>query len=82
MSKINDGGAAFPCHSDQSWAEGMALRDYFAAKAMQAVMCGDLLDRAACESEADKERLSETVARYAYKFADAMLAERDKGCEA
>ena len=32
MSKINDGGTAFPCVRDVEY-EGMSLRDYFAAKA-------------------------------------------------
>lgn len=72
MSEINEGGPAFPCHSDQSWAEGMTLRDYFAAKAMQGILAyygagGGVPDR---------------VARSAYAAADAMLAERDKGRDA
>lgn len=43
--------------------EGMSLRDYFAAKAMQAIT--PLAE-------------PENVARNAYTFADAMLAERAK----
>lgn len=47
-------------------ADGMTLRDYFAAKAMQASMTAD----PANEAEADSH------ARWAYEMADAMLAAR------
>ena len=68
MSKENNGGAAFPLE-DTSWRnahEGMSLRDYFAAKAMQGRLanpdwlCSD--DRTATE---------------AYQIADAMLRARE-----
>lgn len=69
MSKDN-GGAAFPSHGTMGEVvcEGMALRDYFAAKAMQAQLtygkCRDMTPTG--------------IADYAYEFADAMLAERAK----
>lgn len=47
---------------------GMTLRDYLAAKAMQA-----LLSKPDCPASA------EDLAAYAYGNADAMLAERAKG---
>jgi hypothetical protein len=69
MSKIKDGGPAFPNVPDgagdkwQLWGTGMSMRDYFAAKAMQALI-GRISDT------------PENVARGAYMMADAMLAER------
>jgi len=69
MSK-NNGGPAFPTKAydlereQLVREEGMTLRDYFAAKAMQG-----LLQYA--YAHADR-------ASVAYKAADAMLAEREK----
>lgn len=55
--------------SDYGWEgqPGMSLRDYFAAKAMAA-----LLTIPSCGS-------CEEAARYAYRAADAMLAARGSG---
>jgi hypothetical protein len=45
---------------------GMSLRDYFAAKAMQAqIQCGEFVTK-------------QHTAFWAYEVADAMLAEREK----
>lgn len=49
---------------------GMTLRDYFAAKAMEAIIHR-------CDSPG--QTTNKTVARNAYWYADAMLAERGKG---
>jgi len=41
VSKIDDGGTAFPLvvrHERDEYSAGMSLRDYFAAKAMQAMV--------------------------------------------
>jgi hypothetical protein len=68
------GGPAFPTDSAhqssaQTWHfEGMTLRDYFAAKAMQAYL---KWPEAPIHSEA-------LIADCAYVMADAMLAERGK----
>jgi len=69
MSKKNTGGPAFPNASIKTkegidvWGEGgMTLRDYFAAKAMQALIDNDGL----------------LIPRQAYAIADAMLAAREK----
>lgn len=51
----------------------MTLRDYFAAKAMQA-MYGNNLHLKALGSH----DVAEKVARISYEIADAMLAERNK----
>jgi len=63
------GGQAFPMAATE-WHgsdEGMTLRDYFAAKAMQA----SLPDQAYSSWDADRH------ARLAYNIADAMLRARD-----
>ena len=48
----------------------MSLRDYFAAKAMQAIISGP---------EETMPDNPETIAADAYAMADAMLAERERG---
>ncbi len=68
----NTGGPAFPGSYTGNngmpiWSDGMTLRDYFAAKAMQAALSIKLP-----ESELA------TCAKYSYAMADAMLAARDK----
>jgi hypothetical protein len=69
MSNINTGGPAFPCEWDyigskREAANGMTLRDYFAAKAMQALLVGEGFP------------LANGVPAKAYKLADAMLEAR------
>ena len=65
MSQKETGGPAFPNTGNSSWSmqpcEGMTLRDYFAAKAMQALVKNDYFD---------------TTARLSYQIADAMLKAR------
>lgn len=74
----NDGGPAFPmpvgqaqdgAHSWNSSNEGMTLRDYFAAVAMQGV--SDEVCRMSPTA-------MEGFACACYQMADAMLAARDK----
>ena len=63
------GGYAFATASDEGYQSGMTLRDYFAGQAIINVMLCD----------EDMERTSvEDIAKWAYKIADAMLAEREK----
>ncbi len=91
MSKEN-GGAAFPHgvteryqdvygeeHTSEYSQPGMTLRDYFAAKAMQAMISGYLSNEKSSESgfklyEGDHVY----AAGAAYSVADVMLAERNK----
>ncbi|MBI6466631.1 hypothetical protein JEO89_13730 [Proteus mirabilis] len=65
------GGAAFPAsgHPDMQFVaqEGMQLRDYFAAKAMN----GILSNHAMIDTPTDQTL--EWVAKNAYQMADAML---------
>jgi len=70
MSNTNDGGPAFPT-SDPNYetkyaGEGMSLRDYFAAKAMQGLL--------ACPMQPQSG--PDMYARDAYALADAMLKAR------
>lgn len=73
----NDGGSAFPFHHDYAdgyeTSDGMSLRDYFAAKAMQALLRVDT-DNGRLRTRGDAIRTS----LFAYDVADAMLAEREK----
>lgn len=62
----NTGGPAFPYSRLGSDSDGMTLRDYFAAKAMQALITRIPM------SGGEK-------AREAYIIADAMLRERNNG---
>lgn len=72
MSKIKAGGPAFPRGEIES-AKGMSLRDYFAAKAMEAIIIGNSALSVCCREGAIG------VSKDAYKLADAMLAERERG---
>jgi hypothetical protein len=64
------GGQAFPRTGFHKEQDGMTLRDYFAAKAMQG-----LLAQSGGTAHSSDVGLG---AEYAYKMADAMLAERNK----
>jgi len=69
MSTKNDGGPAFPIGSTpEEWGNGMTLRDYFAAKAMQGMVSAEFAGHVAADYWAEE----------AYKVADAMLKARDK----
>ena len=77
MSK-ETGGPAFPGnkkvdfgdgHAEIQHTPGMTLRDYFAAKAMDALIVG--------YANHTTYKIADIVFD-AYKFADAMLKERDK----
>ena len=66
----NTGGPAYPTNNWQKtvpltsgYHEGMTLRDYFAAKAMQALVQANYFD---------------TTAKMAYEMADAMLEARQQ----
>lgn len=64
--KIETGGTAFPCLDSHGMGyEGMTLRDYFAAKAMQGILASPHY-RGSAFVNADA----------AYRFADAMMKAR------
>ena len=65
----DDGGCAFPWGEHGTRLGGMSLRDYLAAKAMQAYV----------SSGAWRERFSQAdTARAAYDMADTMLRARQE----
>ncbi|WLW64278.1 hypothetical protein RA224_12875 [Achromobacter aegrifaciens] len=75
MNEINDGGPAFPNVPDSenwgNWDMGMTLRDYFAAKAMQAAEPPMFY----IGTRETKESLK-AWARHCWAMADAMLKAR------
>ena len=76
---------AFPLHDPEGINftienyPGMTLRDYFAAKAMAAIMAGDYYGALVEVYTTNLDGLWRHVASSAYNQADAMLAERSKG---
>jgi hypothetical protein len=85
MSNKDDGGSAFPVGKNYLIVDGkpgISLRDYFAAKALQAIVaqhrlnaCGDFV---AGDGLLQHPAAPEYAAITAYRFADAMLFERVK----
>ncbi len=73
MNTKDDGGPAFPTYPNASpggWQGmfGMSLRDWFAGMALQSII----------HFEAHGYTASKHAARWAYDYADAMLAEAAK----
>jgi hypothetical protein len=79
MSKIEDGGPAFPVETygngrgkqtspDAGWETGLSIRDWFAGQALGGLAANPTLDRQKWHD----------YARGSYAMADAMLAERNK----
>lgn len=78
MSREDTGGPAFPAteeHGCNSGWSGMDLRDYFAAKAMQAHIAANwtILNKA-CGTNSDG--VNPLLAKISYEAADAMLEAR------
>lgn len=90
MNTQQDGGPAFPRTGyelkDGSWVEpqqGMSLRDYFAAAALQGIISSmaNLSIPTALKMLEDvggQDNLARIVAASASKYADAMLAARER----
>ena len=86
----NNGGPAFPCKEfshivvvDGDYpqevftnAPGMTLRDYFAAKAMQALIMKIELTVSKADCEHFHIEKWKAISKGAYKYADAMLEEK------
>lgn len=70
MSKENNVGPAFPVQG----YEGVTLRDYFAAKAMQGWLASFPAD--ACHPSVSG--VCDKVAKQSYELADAMLKAREE----
>ena len=71
MSNTNTGGQAFPRPGDFNPQQGMTLRDYFAAKAMQGMLANPKLQEQILK--AGQSWIEES----AWKVADAMLKARE-----
>jgi hypothetical protein len=67
------GGQAFPRTGFHKEQDGMTLRDYFAAKAMQA-----LIAKGMDNPNNRNAKGVPVIANFSYEYADAMLAERNK----
>ena len=85
MNEIETGGPAFPTFHQSTLnghpipeMEGMALRDYFAAKAMQGRMAGTYPWSDLEFKPINGLTTIENEAALAYKVADAMLKARAK----
>ena len=86
MTNKDTGGPAFPSKKKVYRAgyatdeyvpvDGMTLRDYFAAKAMQIMW--DAYDKGYCGLNNQDAPNVEVIAKASYSMADAMLAERSK----
>ena len=81
MTKLSEtlkaGAPAFPGKGGNQFWCGMTLRDYFAAKAMQAIISNeDLWSRADAEAPLQRKTKSKIAAEYAYSIADDMLEAR------
>jgi hypothetical protein len=76
MSDTNTGGPAFPVPLDAfDDREGMTLRDYFAAKAMQIMW--DAYENGHSSMNNNAMPTVEIIAEDAYVMADAMLKARE-----
>ena len=85
MSNTNTGESAFPLATEGGhFSEGMTLRDYFAAEAMQGIICtpiNEYDDGHAAVYLSDGLSFSDgmrgRVAAASYAMADAMLKARE-----
>jgi hypothetical protein len=76
-----DGGPAFPsAHAGPAASEGLSLRDYFAAAALQGLLAGANHYEVIKHTPEGRLVMPGTVGipPIAYHYADAMLAERAK----
>lgn len=69
---IKYAGKFGPIHEKEEIQNGMDLRDYFAAKAMQAII-SKADDRSTTVAEVEL-----WIGNYSYTVADAMMKEREK----
>lgn len=77
MNDKENGGAAFPVETSEYMQFGMSLRDYFAAKAMQALASSQkTIGGLAKQAEAKNEDVYTAVSIASYELADAMLEAR------
>ena len=76
MSKIDDGGPAFPMATVDGWFQiGMTLRQWFAGQALAGICVNDEYWRL---NEEYRGKSASELAHRAYQVADAMIAEGNK----
>jgi hypothetical protein len=73
----DDGGAAFPDYDHNGVNQGMTLRDYFAAAALQGLLAAEANPQAVGFPN-NEPSAAAVFAMHAYQIADAMLTERAK----
>lgn len=80
MTKEIKNPQAFPMdYTHEGYSKGMSLRDYFAAKAMQAMLTNETIIGMSNDVVKNTERTrSEWISDQSYRFADAMLKQRVK----
>ena len=76
MSNQNDGGPAFGFVSGDMVSLGITIRDYFAAKAMQAIISSALNEKTKTKYNINNSDFMECLSLDAYAHADAMLKAR------
>lgn len=74
---MNDGKKEVPFALRQNHAN-MDLRDYFAAAALQGTLASDKAMNIVLNAAKNEGPIKKIVARIAYDYADAMLAQREK----
>lgn len=83
----SNGGPAFAAMNETCGQDGMSLRDYFAAKAMQAFLSDitriisyktALSKQGVLDRDQQEKAIVDRICQSAFRYADAMLAERDK----
>ena len=79
VNSTNTGGPAFPLEHSRtsSLHDGMTLRDYFAAKAMQGHIVASM-SALATHYKTNPDAVSPLIAAAAYEMADAMLKAREQ----
>ena len=77
IQPINQGGPAFPTPVGVQHNDGMTLRDYFAAAALQAIISSALSEGTKTMYNIRKPDFLECLSLDAYAHADAMLKARE-----
>ena len=68
---------AFPSTpASTEWGEGITIRDYFAAQAMQGLISNKLVMQTVADEFLGEG--SQAIGRIAYQFADVMLEQREQ----
>lgn len=82
MTKIDDGGSAFPSHGSMGEvaSEGMSIRDYFAGQALAGEFAAQN-EYTGAYSDSTSDMVIRDRANLIYRMADAMLAARKAGGE-